>query len=66
MIVDYRGPDQMFYDPPGVGLVTGDGFSNFESDGIADFGILRSLEFVFGESDVNECFHRLRWRSKID
>lgn len=45
--------------------MTGDGLSQTEVESDSAGGTLGGLELVFGEGDVSDCFHRLRWQSDI-
>ena len=68
MIIDARGTNHMFAEPPGVQLLTSDGFSRIEvtvpeglRPGTAEYEEYLSQRKVFiGLSDVKDCFHRLR------
>ena len=71
MITDARRANQMFRDPPGVSLMTGEGFGRIEIEFDAAVAnnpdALSALEFHVGLSDVKDCFHRLRvpaWMSR--
>ncbi|CAE7279311.1 unnamed protein product [Symbiodinium natans] len=68
MIIDARGTNSMFRPPPGVDLLTSDGFSRIELNipshfvpGSADYDdYLDRHRISIGLSDVKDCFHRLR------
>ena len=68
MIIDARGANMMFKEPPGVQLLTSDGFSRVEVvvpphllPGTEDhFNFLQDHKVHIGLSDVKDCFHRLR------
>ena len=68
MIIDARGTNMMFDAPPGVDLLTSDGFSRIEihvpenlQPGTAEFNrYLETRKVSIGLSDVKDCFHRLR------
>ena len=67
-IIDARGTNEMFRPPPGVDLLTSDGFSRIElnipkhlvpgTDSFNDY--LNERRISIGLSDVKDCFHRLR------
>lgn len=76
MIIDARGTNQKFKTPPGVELLTSDGFSRIEVStppglhpGSPDYErIMREHSIHIGLSDVKDCFHRLcqpRWLSEF-
>ena len=54
----------MFVEPPGVSLMTGEGFGRIEVDFdplvLQDPKALDAINFYVGLSDVKDCFHRLR------
>ena len=68
LIIDARGPNQLFQDPPGVDLLSSDGFARTEvlmpagavrgSEEYSSF--LEAFSLSVGLSDVKDCFHRLR------
>lgn len=68
MIIDARNTNRMFREPPGVDLLTADGFSRVEvevPEGLEPGTQLyedhvRSVKVSMGLSDVKDCFHRLR------
>ncbi len=68
MIIDARGTNRLFKEPPGVHLLTSDGFSRIELDvpqGIypgepAYENFISQRKIHMGLSDVKDCFHRLR------
>lgn len=68
MIIDARGTNKLFKEPPGVQLLTSDGFSRIEVTvpeglypGTQDYeDYLRQTKVHIGLSDVKDCFHRLR------
>jgi hypothetical protein len=62
-ITDARLANALFEDPPGVQLVTGEGFGRIEDelpDGVMSDLLLRDLRVVLGLSDVKDCFHLCR------
>lgn len=68
MILDARGPNRVFRDPPGVELCAAEGFSRIEVivpedhlPGTEEFREdLRNFGLFFGLSDIKGRFHRLR------
>ena len=68
MIIDARGTNCMFKPPPGLHLLTSDGFSRIELSppvglfpGDPDFEHwMQQHKLSIGLSDVKDCFHRLR------
>ena len=68
MIIDARGTNMKFESPPGVELLTSDGFSRVEVSmpdglhpGTPEYEQrLREHKIHIGLSDVKDCFHRLR------
>ena len=68
MIIDARGSNRLFREPPGVQLLTSDGFSRIELVAPEDLmpGSEEYEKFISGRkvhmglSDVKDCFHRLR------
>ena len=76
MIIDARGANMRFREPPGVQLLTSDGFSRIEvtppeglSPGSEDYdAYMKEWKVHVGLSDVKDCFHRLRqpkWLSEF-
>ena len=76
MIIDARGANMRFREPPGVHLLTSDGFSRVEvippkglSPGSEEYdAYMREWKVHVGLSDVKDCFHRLRqpkWLSEF-
>eukprot|EP00435_Cladocopium_sp_Y103_P072928 s29_g41.t2 len=76
MIIDARGTNRLFQEPPGVQLLTSDGFSRVElvvpeglSPGSQEYEqYLQTKKIYMGLSDVKDCFHRLRqpkWLSEF-
>ena len=65
LIIDCRRANQLFLDLPGVDLVTGDGLSMIEID-TGDAPLLfKDLCISFGEGDVSDLFHRLKWARDV-
>ena len=68
LIIDARGPNKLFKDPPGVDLLSSDGFARTEvmmPDGVARGSeaydsFLEAFSLSVGLSDVKDCFHRLK------
>ena len=68
LIIDARGANMLFNPPPGVDLLTSDGFARIElvppghlSPGTKEFDDFMDGQKVgIGLSDVKDCFHRLR------
>ena len=66
MIIDSRGTNMMFNSPPGVDLLTSDGFARIEppdhlEPGSQEFeSFMNDQKVGIGLSDVKDCFHRLR------
>ena len=68
MIIDARGTNELFRPPPGVELLTSDGFSRIElvppeglDPGSAEYeAFMQQQKVGIGLSDVKDCFHRLR------
>lgn len=64
MITDARRSNQLFRDPPPVGLMTAEGFGRFElsldGDLLGDDQVQSAFEVFLGLSDVRDCFHRMR------
>ena len=65
LIVDCRRTNQLFLDPPGVDLVTGEGLSKIELDWEEPPDFMQDICIAFGEGDVSDCFHRMRWEGGI-
>ncbi|OLQ04427.1 hypothetical protein AK812_SmicGene12519 [Symbiodinium microadriaticum] len=74
LIVDARGTNRLFKAPPGVDLLTSDGFARIElvppphlAPGSKEFTqFLEQQKIAIGLSDVKDCFHRMkqpRWLS---
>ena len=75
MIVDGRGANMRFHDPPSVALSTAETFSKIELEIPQEFAhdsrarqeFLQQLEIHVGLSDVKDCFHRIkqpRWLAR--
>ena len=64
LITDARRPNQLFKAPPGVRLMTSEGFGKIEfevtPDVMSDPSALSAAEAFIGLSDVKDCFHRMR------
>ena len=68
MIVDARGTNTLFRAPPGVDLLTSDGFSrielmppeHLEPGSEAYEAFMCEQKIAIGLSDIRDCFHRLR------
>ena len=68
MIIDARGTNKMFKEPPGVDLLTSDGFARVEiacpdnlRPGFQEYErYLTSMGISVGLSDVKDCFHRMK------
>ena len=58
MILDCRKSNREFAVPPGVSLLSGEGFARIE---IAEEELDESFAAWLGVSDVKDCFHRLRF-----
>ncbi|CAK0868853.1 unnamed protein product [Prorocentrum cordatum] len=79
LIVDARRVNEVFADPPGVDLLTAEGFSRGEValpagmspqtpeavEYLSKLRELRKLRLVAGTSDVANCFHCLRLRPEM-
>ena len=71
MIIDARKANQMFREPPGVSLMTGEGIGRIEvelDDEVwATPSAMDAVTTFVGLSDVRDCFHRMRvpgWLSR--
>ncbi len=68
LIIDARGPNKLFQAPPGVDLLSSDGFARTEvlmpaevEPGSEEYTThLEAFSLSVGLSDVKDCFHRLR------
>ena len=68
LILDARRANCRFRPPPGVDLISGEGFGRVEvvlPDGVGPWSsqslsLLSSLSLTLGASDVKDCFHRMR------
>lgn len=76
MIIDARNTNRLFKEPPGVELLTADGFSrvelvvpeHLEPGTMEHEEYLTNTKIHMGLSDVKDCFHRLRqprWLSEF-
>ena len=66
LILDCRPVNRLFRAPPGVDLLTGEGFARVEVAADEDEAMRASIEkllLVLGVADVSDCFHRLRFGS---
>ena len=59
MIIDARGTNRLLKEPPGVDLLTADGFARVET-APRHKQFLSNMKISVGLSDVKDCFHRLR------